>query len=40
VQERAFDRYVAERDLGKIWNKPSEDIWDEWAKNAPAIDTI
>lgn len=39
-QEKAFQRSVAEKDLAKIWSKSSENVWDEWAKNAPSIDTV
>lgn len=39
-QEKAFDRYIAERDLAKVWLKPSEDIWDEWYDKLPPIDTV
>lgn len=40
AEDKAFDRYLAEKSLAQVWNHPSEDIWDNHCKNAPSIDPV
>lgn len=39
-EDKACDRYLAERSLAQVWNHPDEDIWDEWYEKLPPIEPV